>query len=101
MHLTPSQAFEHIKESMVEYLETAYRISHPAVYRERGDILRRPGTIAQSSFIEATPAFPTARKLIELERAYPDLIPSGLSELVGHGVPVDRFPLYTHQEEAL
>src|SRR5688500_13115884 len=27
--LTPNQAFEHIKESVVQYLETAYRISHP------------------------------------------------------------------------
>ncbi len=38
MHLTPSQAFEHIKESMIEYLETAYKIAHPAIFAERGEI---------------------------------------------------------------
>ncbi len=101
MHLTPSEAFEHIKESMIEYLETAYKIAHPAVYAERGEILRQRGVVAQAPFIEATPAFPTAHRLIELEEMYPHIVPSGLAALVQHGVPVDRFPLYTHQEEAL
>src|SRR5258708_14447894 len=101
MHLTPSEAFEHIKESMLEYLETAYKIAHPAVFAERGEILRQRGIVAQAPFIEATPAFPPARKLIELEEQYPHLVAPGLAALMQHGVPVDRFPLYTHQEEAL
>ena len=37
----------------------------------------------------------------DLERLYQRAIPSGLSELMEHGIPMDRFPLYTHQEEAL
>lgn len=101
MQLTPTQAFEHIKESVIEYLETAYRISHGSVYAERAELLRQRGTVAQAPFIEATPAFPTSRKLAALEREFPDKVPTGLSELVQHGVPVDRFDLYTHQEEAL
>ena len=101
MQLTPSGAFEHIKESVIQYLETAYRISDPSVFAERGEILRRTGTVAQEPFIEATPAFPTSRKLADLERLYPNHLPSGLAELVQHGVPVDRFNLYIHQEEAL
>src|SRR5579875_549153 len=101
MHLTPSEAFEHIKESVIEYLETAYKIAHPAIFEERGDILRQRGIIAQAPFIESTPAFPPAHKLIELETLYPGSVSPGLSALIQHGVPVDRFPLYTHQEEAL
>ena len=101
MSLTPSQALEHVKEAIVGYLETAYRISHPAIYAERASLLRQRGTVAQDPFIEATPAFPTARRLAELERQHPDILPTGLTELVQHGVPVHRFPLYTHQEEAL
>src|SRR5579875_3125558 len=101
MHLTPSEAFEHIKESVIEYLETAYKIAHPAIFEERGDILRQRGIIAQAPFIESTPAFPPAHKLIELETLYPGSVSPGLSALMQHGVPVDRFPLYTHQEEAL
>ncbi len=101
MQLTPSQAFEHIKESVVEYLETAYKIAHPAVFSERGEILRARGTVAQAPFIEATPAFPTADKLADLEQQYGHAVPTGLAELVNHGVPVGRFPLYTHQQTAL
>lgn len=82
MRLTPSQAFEHIKESVIEYLETAYKIAHPSVFQERGEILRQRGTIAQSPFIETTPAFPPAHKLAELEQLYSHIVPSGLAELV-------------------
>jgi ATP-dependent helicase YprA (DUF1998 family) len=101
MRLTPSEAFEHIKESVIQYLETAYKIAHPAIYAERGDILRQKGVIAQLPFIEATPAFPSAHKLAEMEQLYPEMVAPGLTALMKHGVPVDRFPLYTHQEEAL
>ena len=59
------------------------------------------GVLAQDPFIEATPAFATARFLRDLEQLYPRIIPSGLSNLMEHGIPMDRFPLYTHQEKAL
>ena len=101
MQFTPSQAAAHLKESIASYIESQYRISHPLVFSERAALLRERGVIAQDPFIEATPAFATARLLSELEQQYPEIIRSGLSKLVEHGVPVDRFPLYTHQEEAL
>lgn len=97
---TPSQAFEHIKESAAQYLETSYRISNPIIFKERGDLLRKPGIIAQEPFVESTPNFPTARKLSDLEATY-DFIPAGLTELFDIGVPVGKYPLYKHQEEAL
>lgn len=71
------------------------------MFAERSALLREQGVIAQDPFIEATPAFAPARLLRDLEQTYPDNIPPGLARLVEHGVPVDRFPLYTHQEEAL
>ena len=101
MQFTPSQAAEHLKESIASYIESQYRISHPLVFAERSALLRERGVLAQDPFIEATPAFAPARLLRELEREYPEAIPPGLSQLVEHGVPVDRFPLYTHQEKAL
>ena len=101
MQLTPSDAADHLKESLASYLESQYRISHPLVFEERAALLRERGVIAQDPFIEATPAFAQARLLRELERQYPDNVRPGLSRLVEHGVPLDRFPLYTHQEEAL
>ena len=101
MQFTPSQAAAHLKESIASYIESQYRISHPLVFAERSALLRERGVLAQDPFIEATPAFAPARLLRELEQEYPVNIPPGLSRLVEHGVPVDRFPLYTHQEEAL
>ena len=101
MQFTPKQAADHLKESITSYIESQYRISHPLVFAERSELLRERGAIAQDPFIEATPAFAPARLLRELEEDYPDNIPAGLSSLMEHGIPVDRFPLYTHQEEAL
>lgn len=57
--------------------------------------------IAQDPFIESTPAFSTSRLIRDIEEQVPEAVPRGLSDLMGHGVPVGRFPLYTHQEEAL
>ena len=101
MQFTPESAVEHLKESIATYLESQYRISHPLVFEERGALLRGKGVIAQDPFIEATPAFAAARFLRELEESRPDAVPEGLSELMEHGIPLDRFPLYTHQQEAL
>ena len=101
MQLTPEEASEHLKESLAGYLESQYRISHPLVFNERAELLRKKGVIAQDPFIESTPAFAQARFLKELEHSHPEIVPPGLSNLMEHGIPMDRFPLYTHQEEAL
>ena len=101
MQFTPSEAIEHLKESIASYIESRYRISHPLVFDERAQLLRERGVLAQVPFIEATPAFATARFLRDLEQLYPRIIPSGLSSLMEHGIPMDRFPLYIHQEKAL
>ena len=101
MQYTPTQAHAHLKESISSYLESQYRIAHPLVFAERAELIRRAGVVTQEPFIEATPAFATAHHVRELEQIWPDAVPSGLSAIVEHGLPVGRFPLYTHQEEAL
>ena len=101
MQFTPSQTTAHLKESIASYLESQYRISHPLVFDERAALLRQRGVIAQDPFIESTPAFSTARLIRDLEKQVPENVPKGLSELMEHGVPVGRLPLYKHQEEAL
>lgn len=101
MPLTPSQAFEHTQEALAQYLETQYRISHSGLFKERGDLLRERGAIAQLPFIESTPSFAPGHKLVELEALYPEMVTPRLAELVQKGVPVDRFPLYVHQEQSL
>lgn len=101
MPLTPSQAFEYTRESLAQYLETQYRISNPLIFNERAELLRQPGAIAQLPFIESTPSFAAAHLLAELEDLYPEQVTQGLSALVSHGVTVNKFPLYVHQERAL
>lgn len=99
--LTPNESFHHLRESAVQHIEASYKIAHSAVFAERARLLRTKGVTSQDPFIETTPAFPTSHKLEELERLHPQVVPPGLSQLITHGVPVDRFALYTHQEEAL
>ena len=101
MQFTPSQTTDHLKESVASYLESQYRISHPLVFAERSEYLRRSGVVAQEPFIESTPAFSTGRYIRDLESQEPDAAPAGLGKLMEYGVPIGRFPLYTHQEEAL
>ena len=101
MQYTPTQAAGHLKESIASYLESQYRMSHPLVFGERAALLRETGVIAQSPFVEATPAFAAGSHVATLESTRPDAVAQGLSEIVEHGLPVGRFPLYTHQEEAL
>lgn len=101
MPLTPSQAFEHTQEALAQYLETQYRISHTGIFQERGELLRQRGAIAQLPFIESTPSFAAGHLLVELESLHPDKVTPRLAELVQKGVPVDRFPLYVHQEKSL
>ena len=101
MNLTPDQTVEHLKESLAGYLESQYRISHPLIFNERADLLRKTGVIAQLPFIEATPAFETEDFLRDLEDLHPNTVPQGLTELVDHGIPISRYRLYTHQQRAL
>ena len=64
MLFSPFETFEHLKDSLCSYLETAYKISNRLVFSERGVLLRREAlspavpAVSQDPFIESTPAFP-------------------------------------------
>ena len=75
MQLTPNESFEHLKESLASYVETQYRISNKSVFADRARLIRRSGVLAQEPFIEATPAFATARFIRELESSDADIVP--------------------------
>src|SRR5437667_1405728 len=97
---SPFETFAHLKESLASYLETAYKISHPAIYSERGDLLRLGNAIAQEPFIETTPSYPTTRTLRQLVGDIPG-VTEELVDLVSFGTPLGRKALLAHQEEAL
>ena len=98
MRQGPHTLAAELKEILCTYLETAYRISHPAVVQERANLLRMSGVVSQVPFIETTPRFRTGAWLRDLGLSW---IPEGLPDLARFGLPTNRFPLWTHQEEAL
>lgn len=93
VNLSPWEFYEHLKEMLVSYLDTTYKLSHPQVAQERLRLLERDGVISRYPYIETTPAFETGAKLRELNPT--------LADLVQFGLPYERFPLYKHQQAAL
>jgi hypothetical protein len=47
MRHSPHAIYEHLKEAISSYLDTAYRISHPLVAVERAALLRKEGVVTQ------------------------------------------------------
>jgi len=95
--LSPIQVYSEARESLAAYLDTAYRIGHPLVARERSALIRQEETIAQKPFVETTPPFRTKDYLKDVKSPF---IPPLLSELFSTHV-LGRRPLYAHQEHAL
>jgi ATP-dependent helicase YprA (DUF1998 family) len=98
MRRSPYLIAEELKETLCIYLETAYKVAHPAIRAERARLLRQPGVISQQPYIETTPRFQAGAFLKDL--ALPT-IPSELPEFASLGLPIGRYPLYKHQEDAL
>ena len=98
MKRSPHAIAEQLKEMLCNYLETAHRVSNTAVAEERAELLRSPGVISQVPFVETTPLFKAGSWLRDL-RLGP--LPSELPDLVRHGLPTERYPLWAHQEAAL
>ena len=96
--MNPHTVANRLKETLYTYLETAYRISHPAIIEERARLLRQGEVVSQTPFIETTPQFRHGTRLHDLDLPW---IPEALSELAQFGLPTNRFPLWAHQEQAL
>ena len=97
MRLSPIQVYSEARESLAAYLDTAYRIGHPLVARERSALIRQGETIAQKPFVETTPPFQTEDYLKDVKSPF---IPPLLDDLFSTHV-LGRRPLYAHQERAL
>src|SRR5260370_41240351 len=95
---TPFQASSHLKETLISYLETAYKISHQDIYRERRAALQEAGIVAQKPFIETTPEFRTGETLREIAHKSNAKIPDNLADLFAFGTPLGSRPLWIHQQ---
>ncbi len=97
MRRNPVDFYEEARESLASYLDTAYRIGHPVVARDRAELVRSDDVISQRPFIETTPPFTQGRLLEDV--AIPQ-VPDSLHSLFGNH-PLGRRALYSHQERAL
>ncbi|NTU50425.1 MAG: DEAD/DEAH box helicase, partial [Desulfobulbaceae bacterium] len=95
---SPFFAETELREALCSYLETAYRIAHPTIIKERAELLRRPGVISQQPFIETTPRFVSGSHISAFRHAQ---VPKELAELAQLGLLSSKYPLYKHQEDAL
>lgn len=98
MRQSPHELANDLKEVLCTYLETAYRISHPAVARDRAKLLREPGVVGQIPYVETTPRFKAGGWLGDLDLPW---LPDELPDLARFGLPTSKFPLFSHQEGAL
>src|SRR5688572_22776019 len=98
---TPHEAAAHLRQTLVSYLETAYKLGDPALAAERRALLEEPGSIWQTPYLESTPAYPEGRLLSEICAERPDDFPTDLVDLLSFGSSVGKLPLWQHQEQAL
>ena len=98
MRRSPYAIAEELKDTLCTYLETAYRISNRTILNERSKLLRSQGIVSQSPYVETTPRFNQGEWLRDISL---EAIPDELNEFASIGLPVGRFPLYRHQEDAL
>lgn len=94
---SPIEVYNEARESLATYLDTAYRIGHPLVAQERGELIRRDGVIAQMPFIETTPPFLLKNRIRDIVNPF---IPPSLAQLF-EGHILSRRPLYAHQQRVL
>jgi ATP-dependent helicase YprA (DUF1998 family) len=101
MSFSPFEAFQHLKETVVGYLETAYKISNLDLVAERHALLQHEGRVAQFPLIESTPEYPAGRHLGEIAKAHPERLPGTIVDLMAFGSPIATRALYGHQDEWL
>src|SRR4029077_6020286 len=87
-------------ETYIRYIDTPFRLRHPALAEERRQLLRRPGTIQQAPIFEFLPGYeqtpPTRRDAVRAAGLGADVAEFLEAGLWSHG----ERP-YTHQEAAL
>lgn len=88
----------HMSEALASYIEATYHLSHPKVVELRRQLLREGG-VAQTPYIESTPAYLGDRRFADL--ALPDKVRAFLSSLASKEEQLLFDPPYEHQADAL
>ena len=101
MNLTISETIKSLHETLRDYIEATYHISHPALVKQRRNLLNELGVIYQRPFLESTPRYRSGARFGNLG-LHPGILkvfssvtaPSGDLGILIHDPP------YQHQSEA-
>lgn len=63
--IDPIGGFDRIREFLLSYLDTAFRIRDPKVAQARRELLRQPGTLANELFLEPVRRYEAASRRLE------------------------------------
>ena len=63
--IDPIGGFERIREFLLSYMDTAFRIRDPNVAEARRNLLRQPGTLANELFLEPVRRYEAAPHRLE------------------------------------
>jgi ATP-dependent helicase YprA (DUF1998 family) len=87
-----------IAEGLAEYIESSYHLKNDVLIAERRDLLRSPGVLSQTPYIESSPTFVARRSISDL-----DLSESIKTTLLGYCSRPGGFfnPPFEHQARAL
>ena len=86
--------------ALQEYIEAQYHIRNEAMIAERTALLKRPRTISQHAYVEATPVYAPGSTYTNL--AIPKQAQDALTKIAALGSGVGLYPTpYRHQSEAL
>ena len=106
---TPDAIISGVRDELLRYYDTAYRLADRGLMAERSALLRRQGSVFGEPFIELLPQYPlagdhdgtvrTPAGSLELAGA-PPILAELVEEVMLDGVPRPR-RLFAHQEEAL
>jgi ATP-dependent helicase YprA (DUF1998 family) len=99
---TIQQTIDELRQTLTQYIEATYHISHPAIVQKRRELLGKIGGIFQAPFLESTPRYKSAKPYSEIQ----DLPEAALEALralsdESAGKPVIYGSPYLHQLEAL
>lgn len=99
---TIGETIDGLQLALREYIEATYHIGHPQVVEQRRSLLRAPGSIFQSPYLESTPRYQTDDRFEDLDLEAQVLsVLQGLSTTAGQLRPQLFNPPYSHQAAAL
>lgn len=100
--LSIEQASNHLRDTLIKYIEATYHISDEYIIEQRNNLLNATNVVHNSPYIESTPRYQTAALFndLDISKESKDLF-SALS-VSSESAPSRLFnPPYTHQADAL